>query len=81
MEAGKECVICFDACAEFAPLCVKHLEHACYDCVMRLRRTKGARCPVCRAHLLNDSDAKAHNMTWEEFMQHLRSRMDTSEPS
>ena len=80
MEAGKECVICFNVCTEFAPLCVEHLEHACYDCVMKLRRTK-KRCPVCRAHLLRCSDAQAHNMTWEEFMQHLRSRMDTCEPS
>lgn len=59
MQATTECVICMEefTAKELAPLCIQHLEHACYECVMKLRCTKKP-CPLCRTRLITNTDAK-----------------------
>ena len=77
MQATTECVVCLEefTASELAPLCIHHVKHACYGCVMKLRRTKKP-CPLCRKRLVNDTDAQALNMTWEEFMKWLDEQVD-----
>jgi len=50
IEEAFPCVICFNPCAEFSPLCFTHTQNACTTCVLELRRLNQL-CPLCREPL------------------------------